>query len=60
MADNDYERACDRFTRIAESRRKIIELAEYLTEFADREYEAAEDDVRQFEEKHGILKKEYR
>ncbi len=57
---NDYEKACERFNRISGSYEQIKRTAAGVIEWADDEYEAAQDNLRQYESQPGVPLPQYR
>lgn len=56
---NDYEKACQRFERINRDLKGIVETAHKMILDAYDEWDAAQENLRQYEEMPGIPKKEY-
>jgi hypothetical protein len=57
---NDYERACERFNRISGSIAEIQQEAKAVIQWAEDEYAAAQDNLRQYESSPGIPLPQYR
>ncbi len=56
---NTYEQACQRFERISRDRQHIQEAARQVIDWADNEYEAAQENLRHYEQAPGIPLPEY-
>ena len=57
---NDYEKACERFEQISRNYDAITKTAKAVIQWADDEYAAAQDNLRQYESKPGIPLPQYR
>ena len=51
---SDYEHAADRFERISRSLPEIIKAAQAVIDWANDEYDAAQDNLRRYESRPGI------
>jgi len=57
---NEYEEACERFNLAVENQRKANIEADRILNDAENEYSNAERNLRKYEDRPGIPKREYR